>query len=175
VVLKPVCVPVQPLDRIFQMDTSTPNYLTIMLSRSDDPDQPYPGNITIGETLAGYDAITSMPKIDTASTPSGNSANQHWQVLLDSNGIIGPDGNFINYTTQVPTTSDTSQATVIFDSSESEPYGSIIGLTSRKVSRCLRFLHLSLKPFMAALTVHVLPASIVSGKYGCCPALQRLT
>lgn len=53
-----------------------------MLSRSDDPDEPYPGNITVGEILAGYDAITNMPKIDTTFVPSQDSENQHWQVLL---------------------------------------------------------------------------------------------
>ncbi|KAF7977727.1 hypothetical protein HWV62_2792 [Athelia sp. TMB] len=103
-------------------DTSTPNYLTVLLSRSDDPDEPFPGNITIGETVPGYDAVTSQPKVSVTSVPSGDSGNEHWQVLLDSNGIIGPDGNFITYKTQVPSTKDTSQMTVVFDSGKTNVY-----------------------------------------------------
>lgn len=110
-----------PLDRIFQTDTSTPNYLTVLLSRSNDPDEPFPGNITVGETVPGYDSVTSQPKISVTSVPTGDSGNEHWQVLLDSNGIIGPDGGFITYKTEVTATKDTSQMTVVFDSGFSLP------------------------------------------------------
>src|SRR5882762_2470008 len=35
-----------PLNKIFKQDPSTPNYLTVLLRRSDDPDDQFPGDLT---------------------------------------------------------------------------------------------------------------------------------
>jgi hypothetical protein len=102
-----------PLDRIFAQNLSTPNFLSILLARSNDPDEPFPGDLTVGEILSGYEAITTQPKL--------NNTGQHWQVLLDQNGIIGPDGKFITVNSQVEATTDPNRATVVFDSGFSLP------------------------------------------------------
>ncbi|EGN98520.1 hypothetical protein SERLA73DRAFT_110062 [Serpula lacrymans var. lacrymans S7.3] len=102
-----------PLDRIFRQNTSTPNYLSVLLGRSDDPDDPYPGDLTIGEPLQNYTDILKQPRLNV--TVSSVNEFQHWQTLLDKNGIIGPDGKAIPITSQVNHSIDPSRATVIFD------------------------------------------------------------
>lgn len=89
------------LDRIFLSNTSTPNYLTTLLGRSDDPTDLYPGDITIGELVPGFENVTQMPKIPVAQVSVRDQGDQHWQILLDKDGIIGPDGKPINVTSIV--------------------------------------------------------------------------
>jgi len=89
------------LDRIFLSNTSTPNYLTTLLGRSDDPTDIYPGDITIGEIVPGFEKITTMPKLPVARVSLREKVDQHWQVLLDKDGITGPDGKIINATSIV--------------------------------------------------------------------------
>jgi hypothetical protein len=102
-----------PLDRIFRSNDSISNYLAVLLDRSDDPDEPYPGDLTIGEVLSGYEAVTSQPQLPVTSVMI--PGNQHWMTLLDENGIIGPDGQPITIETQVTNTSYPKNATVVFD------------------------------------------------------------
>lgn len=109
------------LDRIFQQNTSTPNYLTILLGRDDDPSDKFPGDLTVGEILSGYEAITSQPKLNVSQVSISDIGDQHWQTLLDSNGVIGPDGKAIDIDTVVKATSDKSQLTAVFDSGFSLP------------------------------------------------------
>ncbi|KAH9037652.1 aspartic peptidase domain-containing protein [Lactarius pseudohatsudake] len=66
-----------PLDRIFLQNPTTPNYLTVLLNRPNDTAEQYTGAMTIGE---------------------GTPPAQHWSIVLDSNGIIGPDGKAIKVT-----------------------------------------------------------------------------
>ena len=89
------------LDRIFLSNTSTPNYLTTLLGRSDDPTDIYPGDITVGELVPGFENITTMPKLPVARVSLREKIDQHWQVLLDKDGITGPDGKVINATSIV--------------------------------------------------------------------------
>ena len=89
------------LDRIFLSNTSTPNYLTTLLGRSDDPTDIYPGDITIGELVPGFENVTTMPKLPVARVSLREKVDQHWQVLLDKDGITGPDGKIINATSIV--------------------------------------------------------------------------
>jgi hypothetical protein len=89
------------LDRIFLNDTSTPNYITTLLGRSDDPTDPYPGDITIGELVPGFENVTGMPKLPVAQVSLREKGDQHWQVILDPDGITGPDGKTINATSIV--------------------------------------------------------------------------
>lgn len=109
------------LDRIFRQNTTTPNYLTILLGRSDDPTDTLPGDITVGEILPGYENITSQPKLNVSVVPSDDTDNQHWQTLLDADGIIGPDGNAIDVETSVSSTSNKKQLTAVFDTGFSIP------------------------------------------------------
>ena len=89
------------LDRIFLSNTSTPNYLTTLLGRSDDPTDVYPGTITIGELIPGFEKVKDMPKLPVAQVPVREKNDQHWQVLLDQGGITGPDKKTINVTSIV--------------------------------------------------------------------------
>ncbi|EKM51672.1 uncharacterized protein PHACADRAFT_261953 [Phanerochaete carnosa HHB-10118-sp] len=109
------------LNRIFQQNTSTPNFLTILLGRDDDPSDNFPGDLTVGEILPGYDAITSQPKLNVSLVPVNDEGNQHWQTLLDAGGIIGPDGKAIDVETAVESTSNKNQLTAVFDSGFSLP------------------------------------------------------
>jgi hypothetical protein len=107
------------LDRIFQQNVSTPNILTILLERSNDPAEMYPGDITVGEIFPGMENITNEPHVSVTALPPVDSADQHWQVLIDENGIIGPDGNPIQVQTGVQSTANPNQLTVVFDTGSS--------------------------------------------------------
>ncbi|KAI0647783.1 acid protease [Trametes meyenii] len=113
------------LDRIFRQNTSTPNYITVLLGRVRDPTDPPNGELTIGELLPGYESVTSQPKLAVSVLESSNSGNQHWQILLDSDGIIGPAGNNVidefNVETAVKSTSNDKQLTVVLDTGYSLP------------------------------------------------------
>ena len=100
------------LDNIFLHNTSTPNFISIILGRSDDPDDLYPGDLTIGEVLSPYENITSQPKLDVFDVK--DSGGQHWQALIDVNGILGPDGLPVNATSHVKG-SDKRRLNAIFD------------------------------------------------------------
>ncbi|KAJ3817766.1 aspartic peptidase domain-containing protein [Lentinula raphanica] len=102
-------------DRIFIQNTSSPNYITVNLGRTDDPSADFPGNITIGETLEGLDNITSQPKLEVTTVSIHDTGDQHFQILIDSDGIIGPDNQSISYTTEVDSTSNSKQATAVLD------------------------------------------------------------
>ncbi|KAI0044156.1 acid protease [Auriscalpium vulgare] len=110
-----------PLDRIFRQNTSTPNSLTILLNRSDDPAEPVPGSITVGELVPGYERIVNQPTVNVTVNARKDSGEQHWQVLLDEDGVIGPDGQPINVKSAVASTSNKAQLTAVFDSGFSMP------------------------------------------------------
>ncbi|KAH9065098.1 acid protease [Lactarius deliciosus] len=107
-----------PLDRIFRQNLTTPNYLTVLLNRPNDTAEKYAGAMTIGEVLPQYSNITNQPKVPVSSLQSGSFAqDQHWSIVLDSNGIIGPDGKAVNVTsnaTDAPT-HDVNQLVAVFD------------------------------------------------------------
>ncbi|EPS97738.1 hypothetical protein FOMPIDRAFT_158263 [Fomitopsis schrenkii] len=105
-----------PLNRIFESNMSTPNFLTILLGRSDDTDHPYPGDITVGDVLTGYENITSQPRLPIVQDQ--DASGQHWQTLLDKDGIIGPDGQAIPVQSVVQ---GLQQLVVVFDTGFSLP------------------------------------------------------
>ena len=109
------------VNRIFQQNVSTPNILTVLLGRSNDPVERYPGNITVGEIIPGMENITTEPKLPVTVDPQVFSYDQHWQVLLDANGIIGPDGKPIQVQTSVQGTQNPNQLTAVFDTGYSFP------------------------------------------------------
>jgi len=77
--------------------------------------------LTIGEVLPGYQNLTSQPKLSVSVLPSTESEGQHWQTLLDANGVIGPNGKVVDVTTGVSSTSNNQQLTVVFDTGYSLP------------------------------------------------------
>ncbi|KAF8271974.1 aspartic peptidase domain-containing protein [Lactarius quietus] len=103
------------LDRIFRQNLTAPNILTILLSRSESSIEQYPGKMTVSDIITGMENITNQPQLPVTTNPSSQSSNQHWQVLLDPNGIIGPDGQPISSRTHVSSTKNASQLTAIFD------------------------------------------------------------
>ena len=109
------------LDRIFRQNVSTPNILTVLLGRSDDPTEKYPGEITVGEILPGLENITNQPRVPVTALPSPDAVDQLWQVLLDEDGIIGPDGQPIQVQSNVKSTQNRNQLTAIFDTGFSFP------------------------------------------------------
>jgi hypothetical protein len=109
------------LDRIFRQNVSTPNILTVLLGRSDDPTEKYPGDMTVGEILQGLENITDQPRVPVTTLPALDTVDQHWQVLLDEDGIIGPDGQPIQVQSSVKGTQNRNQLTAMFDTGFSFP------------------------------------------------------
>lgn len=82
------------LNRIFGMNTSLPSVVTFTLERSEDPNVPLIGELTVGEYIPGLENVTSQPKIPVPLLTSVNSSSQHWSIGIDA--VIGPDGKQIS-------------------------------------------------------------------------------
>jgi hypothetical protein len=80
-----------------------------------DPTDPYPGSITIGDVLSGFEDVMNQPNLPVTIVVEQRKADQHFQVLLDEDGLIGPDGQPIPLHTNVNTTANQNQATVVVD------------------------------------------------------------
>lgn len=105
------------MDRIFRQDTSTPNFISLLLPRvlHDDAEIGFhTGQLTIGSLVPGQEAIVSAAKLPALV----DETVQHWQTLLDANGIIGPDGEAISTTTSIQQSLNGggNQLHVMFDS-----------------------------------------------------------
>ena len=112
-----------PIDRIFRQNTSVPNFITVLLSRPDDTRETYTGELTISEILPEFQNVSNQPKVSVSVLQSSLLPDQHFSVLLDPDGIIGPDGNAIKTTstaTYAPS-HNLSQLQVIFDTGFSLP------------------------------------------------------
>ena len=81
----------------------------------------YPGEITVGEVLQGLENITSQPQVPVTVIQAPDAEAQHWQVLLDEDGIIGPNGQPIQVQTGVQSTPNQNQLTAVFDTGFSFP------------------------------------------------------
>ncbi|KAK7037696.1 hypothetical protein VNI00_010922 [Paramarasmius palmivorus] len=113
------------LDRIFRQNMTTPNFITILLSRSQsvsdvELEEVQQGVLTIGDIVPEYEHIVEMPKLPALIDAYDV---QHWQGLLDSDGIIGPDGKKIETKTAVeqPREGKDDQLHVLFDTGFSLP------------------------------------------------------
>ncbi|THU95697.1 hypothetical protein K435DRAFT_797921 [Dendrothele bispora CBS 962.96] len=98
------------IDRIFVQNTTVPNFISFTLERfGETPDnsllQEQFGQFTIGEVIPEYQNVTHAPHLPALVDQFGV---QHWQTLLDPNGVIGPDGERINTTTDIPSPTDGS-------------------------------------------------------------------
>lgn len=85
-----------------------------------DPTTNFNGTITIGSVLPEYDQITTEPKIPVTLLSESDSRDQHFQVQLDENGIIGPDGKAIHLDSSVAGGED-NRATAVLDCGFSLP------------------------------------------------------
>jgi len=89
------------LNRIFAANKSTPNFLSFVLSRENDPSEfGFQSELTIGEYIEGLENITSSPKNPAQILPFKEQGSQHWSLNVDT--IKGPDGEMIPYNTTVP-------------------------------------------------------------------------
>ena len=106
-----------PMDRIFSQNTSIPNFISVLLSRPNDTHEAYTGEMTISEILPEFQNISSQPKVPVSVLQSSLSLDQHFSVLLDPNGIIGPDGKAIKTTSNASfaPSHNASQLQVVFD------------------------------------------------------------
>ncbi|KAF5382468.1 hypothetical protein D9615_002731 [Tricholomella constricta] len=109
------------VDRIFLQNRTTPNYLTFLLGRSDDPTDFYSGSLTIGEVLDRFEDVLKQPKLPVVDVAAHESNDQHFQILLDENGFIGPDGKSIPIRSEVTLTRTPKQAIVVVDTGFSLP------------------------------------------------------
>ena len=103
------------LSRIFSQNTTTQNYLTLLLDRKGDSSDPFTGQLSISEIVPGFESITTMPKLDVDKVHRLTDADQHWQTFTDVNGVTGPDGQPILIDSIVPKADD-GELVVVFDS-----------------------------------------------------------
>lgn len=91
------------LQRIFESNRNSENYITFLLDRKNDPSDPFKGQFSISELVPGFENVTSMPKLEVETVNRLLAADQHWQALTDKdNGIIGPDGQPVKMKSIVP-------------------------------------------------------------------------
>lgn len=120
-----------PLDRIYQTDTSLPRILTVLLSRETDAlpggTPARAGQLSIGEVIPFYEGILNQTKLPGLVDQFGPTL-QHWETLLDANGIIGPDGEKIETTTTIEnaTAGSVNQLHVVLDTGFSLPAVSLV-------------------------------------------------
>jgi hypothetical protein len=112
-----------PIDRIFRQDNSVPNFISVLLNRPNDTQATYTGEMTISEVLPLFQNISSQPKVPVTVLSSSLNTSQHFSALLDSDGIIGPDGNAIKMTSNasLAPSHDSQQLQIIFDTGFSLP------------------------------------------------------
>jgi len=105
------------IQNIFAQGNTANNFVTFLLGRGGASGPTVQGYFSVGETLPGFDNITSMPKLDVETVSRLlPSAQQHWQALTDKNeGIIGPDGQPIQVGSIVPKAPD-GEYVAVFDS-----------------------------------------------------------
>ncbi|EJT97814.1 acid protease [Dacryopinax primogenitus] len=84
------------LDRIFQENTSAPNFISFTLGREDDAtSSATPTSVfTVGDLIPGYENISSMPKLDVINAPTAVQAAQHFTILVDGFSVGGQAVNF---------------------------------------------------------------------------------
>ena len=112
------------LDNIFRQNMSTPNFITILLSRSNvsGTNIDIAGQLTIGDVIEGLENVTSQAKLPTVVNPT----IQHWQTTLDANGVIGPDGKMIPTTSSVKGSKNPDKLAVVFDTGATDSLVSIL-------------------------------------------------
>ncbi|KZO95753.1 acid protease [Calocera viscosa TUFC12733] len=125
------------LDRIFQQNTSSPNFMSFTLARDTDTTDANSvaiGNFTLSELIPGLENITSMPKLPVLTAPQGDSDLQHWTITVDA---IMANGAPLTLPTSVVSGTSTGQMVAVLDSGFTFPqvppmvaqafYGSIPG------------------------------------------------
>ena len=94
------------LNRIFVENTVSSPFITFYLDRANGTTVSNTGMMTIAEVLPQYSSITSYTRLKVDKVHRLTDADQHWQILTDTNGFIGPDGNTIALNSIVPSAPD---------------------------------------------------------------------
>jgi hypothetical protein len=82
------------LDRIFQLNLTSSNYMTIGLGRDKATGtSTIDSQLTVMEIVQGYENVTNGVKNPIANVRNGQEINQHWSTFID--GIIGRFNLFI--------------------------------------------------------------------------------
>ncbi|KIY46720.1 acid protease, partial [Fistulina hepatica ATCC 64428] len=104
-------------DNIFLQNSSTPKFITVLLGRADDTSDPFTfqGDMTIGSLLDNYTEILTQPKLAVTAVPEYDTWNQHFQIHLDDDGIVGPDGEVISMKSSVQSEKDKKKLTAVID------------------------------------------------------------
>ncbi|GJJ15298.1 hypothetical protein Clacol_009574 [Clathrus columnatus] len=90
------------LDNVFRQNTSTPNFVTVLLQRVGDDEPTINGQFTISEIVPGMENIQSQPQVPVTVVTNQETPNQHWSTLIDA--VYGPDGHLVPITSTVPGT-----------------------------------------------------------------------
>jgi hypothetical protein len=106
-----------PVDRIFQQNSSTQGYVTILLTRtSDDTAGSDPidqkGQFTIGTPIDGLENVMKQPKLPSLTDELGRS---HWGIQLEDQSILGPDGQPISVRSGVNISEGSPRLRAAFD------------------------------------------------------------
>ncbi|KAG8889977.1 hypothetical protein FRB98_001712 [Tulasnella sp. 332] len=111
------------MNRIFEQNMTSQNYITLFLSRDDDPESTAISQMTISEPLPGYESIIQQQKLPVVLTSKQNliaGAQQFWTTYTDVNGVLGSDGQPIIVQSTVEGAWEGTLVTV-FDSGSSLP------------------------------------------------------
>ncbi|KAJ8515648.1 hypothetical protein ONZ45_g6936 [Pleurotus djamor] len=73
-----------PISNIFYSNMSLPNFFTLLLGRTDDPDDEQAGVFTISEYIDEFAAVAISPKMNSQT-------DDHWSVFLDGVSVNGKD------------------------------------------------------------------------------------
>ena len=101
------------LNRIFVENNVSSPSITFYLDRANGTAVSNKGMLTIDEVLPQFSNITSYTKLMVDKVHRLTDADQHWQILTDTNGILGPDGNTILLDSIVPSAPDGQLVAVI--------------------------------------------------------------
>ncbi|EIW81199.1 acid protease [Coniophora puteana RWD-64-598 SS2] len=110
-----------PIDRIFAINNNTDNYVGIHLGRSNDTNNAYPGDLTVGSPLADFSNVLNQPKLEVTQVQQSIRSYQHWQTYLDQDGIKGPDGTRIPMKSRVTGSEHPNKANVMLDTGYTFP------------------------------------------------------
>ncbi|KAG8879586.1 hypothetical protein FRB97_001602 [Tulasnella sp. 331] len=103
------------MNNIFTQNVTDDSYITLLLPRAYDPEGDSTGVMRISELVAGYEALANQTKLPLvlATAPGGL---QHWTTFIDANGILGPNGQPIDVTSNVTAAAGTGKLVAMFDS-----------------------------------------------------------
>ncbi|KAG6866191.1 hypothetical protein C0991_007741 [Blastosporella zonata] len=140
-----------------------------------DPTDFYGGSLTIGQVIAGFEGVLMQPKLPVINSIA---ADLHFQILLDEDGLIGPDGRSITIRTEVASTPNDAQVTVVLDTGFSLPqvpssvaadiYGGFVGAQLEDIESlgkiwllpCSQEINITFKFSGMAYPIHPLDATL---------------